>query len=574
METESQFQPGGHWQDVKRKFLAALERPPEDRPAFLAEACGGNEALRQEVESLLAAHEHDDAFIDPPRFGALSGLLRDDLPEDALVDRRIGAYQLQRLIASGGMGSVYLAARADGQFQAQVAIKLIKREVVSREAIRRFLHERQTLANLKHPNIARLYDGGVSEEGLPYQAMEYVDGQPIDEYCDQHRLSTTARLRLFQAVCAAVHYAHQHLIVHRDLKPSNILVTADGVPKLLDFGIAKVLDAQRGNVQTALTVTVQRAMTPEYASPEQIRGEPITTATDVYSLGVILYELLTGHRPYRVKSLLLYELERAICEEAPDKPSAAIHRTIAAPTEDASDTLTITSAAVSQTRDGQPAKLHRRLVGDVDAIVLMALHKDPRRRYASTEQLSEDIRRHLDGLPVLARKDTAGYRAATFVRRHKRGVVAAGAIAVSLLAGIVGTSWAARVAIRARQRAEAEAENARVETRKAQRVTGFLQKVLTSADPSNLGRNVSVLEVLDAAARNVAAEFGQDREVEAAIHSAIGMTYLSLGRFDDAESHARAALEIQSVIHGGDHADVALHLGNLAAVLHAKGNNA
>ncbi|HYL04062.1 MAG TPA: protein kinase [Steroidobacteraceae bacterium] len=359
-----------------------------------------------------------------------------------LEGRRIGPYRVVRELGRGGMSRVYLAARADEAFEKRVAIKVVERGLDSEEITRRFLSERQILARLDHPNITRILDGGTTDDGLPYLVMDYVEGQPIDRYCEAHALDVAARLRLFQGVCAAVHYAHQHLIIHRDIKPANILVTSDGVPRLLDFGIAKLLtpEAQPSHP----TRTVLRRLTPEYASPEQVRGEALTTASDVYSLGVLLYGLLCGQSPYRGQPTSAGALERAICEEQPPRPSAAL-------------------APAGSARGGEsaPDRLRRRLEGDLDNIVLMALRKEPLRRYASVEQFSQDISRHLTNLPVIARPDTAAYRTAKFIRRHRTGVAAAATIIALLAAGVVATSWQARVARAERARAQQQFNDVR-----------------------------------------------------------------------------------------------------------------
>lgn len=312
------------WQHLQDLFHAALEHDPDKRATFLDEACGGDLALRSEVESLIASSEEVGGFIEGAIQGMAQSITSGQISSE--VGRRIGPHQLIREVGRGGMGTVYLAERADEQYHKRVAIKLVKRGMDTYEVLRRFRHERQILANLDHANIGRFLDGGTTEDGLPYFVMEYVEGQPIHQYCDTHRLSIEERLNLFRTVCSAVHYAHQNLVVHRDLKPSNILVTADGVPKLLDFGIAKLLHPESAAQTHTATAVGLRAMTPDYASPEQVRGEPITTASDVYSLGVVLYELLTGHRPYRVKSSLPQGIERLITEEEPEKPSAAVSR--------------------------------------------------------------------------------------------------------------------------------------------------------------------------------------------------------------------------------------------------------
>jgi serine/threonine protein kinase/predicted negative regulator of RcsB-dependent stress response len=441
------------WQQVKEVLQHALECAPQERDAFLAEACTGDEALRAEIESLLASYEQAGSFIAAPAVADAAELL-DDSSDDSLLGQRIGPYQVIRQIGRGGMGAVYLATRADDQYRKQVAIKLVKRGMDTDFILSRFRHERQILASLDHPGISKLLDGGTTEDGRPYFVMEHIEGLPITEYGDAHRLPTGERLQLFRAVCSAMHYAHQNLIVHRDIKPSNILVTADGTPKLLDFGIAKIFNPEIAASALAPTAPAVRMMTPEYASPEQVRGAAITTASDVYSLGVVLYELLTGHRPYRVSSHAPHELARVICEQEPEKPSTAVIRVEEVTQPDSTVRLTLTPELVSKLRDGQPDKLRRRLKGDLDNIILMAMRKEPARRYASVEQFSEDIRRHLAGLPVIARKDTLTYRSAKFIQRHTAGVAAAALVALALLAGIIATTRQAQVAERERAKAE------------------------------------------------------------------------------------------------------------------------
>lgn len=346
------------------------------------------------------------------------------------------------------MGEVYLAERED-QFRQRVAVKLIRPGMASPEVVRRFVIERQTLAALNHPNIVRLVDGGATEDGLPYLVVDYVEGTPIDRYCDEHKLSITERLRLFVKVSVAVHHAHQSLVVHCDLKPTNILVTADGSPMLLDFGIAKLLDPSAMGISTISAKTRQRAFTPDYASPEQVRGEPVTTATDIYALGVVLYGLLTGHSPYRTTSSgSLVDWIRSVCEQEADPPSTAIRRVTQTEATEDQPAETLTPQTVSQSREGDPQSLHRRLRGDLDAIVLKALRKEARDRYGSVDQLAEDIRRHLAGLPVMARKNTAGYVLRKFLQRHKLAVAAAVLILLTLAGGLASTLWEQRVAAR------------------------------------------------------------------------------------------------------------------------------
>ena len=362
-------------------------------------------------------------------------------------DVRIGPYRIVRELGQGGMGAVYLATR-DDVFHKRVAVKVLKRGMDTESIVRRFHTERQILAGLDHPNIARLLDGGATVDGLPYLVMEFVDGMPLAEHAERNQLRTNARLELFVSLCAAVQFAHQNLVIHRDIKPANVLVTNDGIPKLLDFGIAKLLNAElSGQTLTAATAQGQLMMTPEYASPEQVRGEPVTTATDVYSLGILLYELLTGRQPYRITSRAMPEIVRAVCEADPLRPSVAVSR-------DRSDTAPTTHGADVQ-------RLRRRLEGDLDNIVMKAISKDPRRRYVSVDQFAEDVRRHLSGMPVLARHDTVRYRASKFVRRHRGAVAAAAAIFIALVAGIVGTAWQAQVARAERARAEQRFEDVR-----------------------------------------------------------------------------------------------------------------
>jgi serine/threonine protein kinase/tetratricopeptide (TPR) repeat protein len=447
------------WQRIKDLFTDVQEHQPTDRTAYLTAACGGDEALLKEIESLLAAAAGEEAMANTAKSPV----------KDPLVGRRIGAYKVERQIGSGGMASVYLACRADEEYQKQVAVKILRPELDSGELLRRFRIERQTLATLDHPNIVKLLDGGSTEDGLPFIVMDYVDGTPIDAYCDSHALSIEDRLRLFREVCAGVECAHQNFVIHRDLKPSNILVTADGTPKLLDFGIAKVLSPPDSDQPQAITQTLARRMTPAYASPEQIKGNAVTTATDIYSLGVVLYELLTGHRPYKLKQSTPAELERAICEEEPENPSTAVDRVESTTTSDGT-TVTKTPDLVSRARESQPEKLRRRLRGDLDNIVLMALQKEASRRYGSVGALSEDIHRHLDHLPVRARPSTWAYRSTKFVNRHRTGVLTGALLVLVALGGAVFVRWEEK---RAAEKARAEAGGEHMPGRRSAAVLGF-----------------------------------------------------------------------------------------------------
>ena len=435
------------WERIKEIFASALERDPSQRAEFLRQACRDDDTVRAELESLLSSYdsEKSTALTAPPPLGA-----------DDLAGQKIGPYQVIRQIGVGGMGAVYLAVRADEAYSKRVAIKLVQAGIDRQEIARRFRHERQILATLDHPNIARLVDGGTTERGLPYFVMDYVEGTRIDDYCDSHKLSISERIKLFRDVCSAVQYVHQNLVVHRDLKPSNILVTAEGVPKLLDFGIAKLLKPEMFTSLADATMVEFRLMTPGYASPEQVRGEPVTTASDVYSLGVILYELLTARRPYKLKTDAPGEVLRAVCDQEPDKPS-----TSAISVSDEQTGKETSPKVVAEKRSTVPEKLARDLSGDLDTIVLKALRKEPQRRYLSAERLSEDLHRHLVGLPVSAQRDTWSYRAEKFVQRHRIGVVAASLMVVSLVGGVLATTWQARVARAERANAQQQFNDVR-----------------------------------------------------------------------------------------------------------------
>ncbi|MGE3887800.1 MAG: protein kinase [Vicinamibacterales bacterium] len=384
-------------------------------------------------------------------------------PEAPGRDARVGVYRIVRELGQGGMGAVYLAVRDDDAFHKRVALKILKRGMDTEAIVRRFRTERQILAGLDHPNIARLFDGGTTDDGRPYLVMEYVEGAPLLEYADGRHLDVPSRLGLFLQVCAAVQHAHQNLVIHRDLKPGNVLVSPEGAPKLLDFGIAKLLNPELAGHTLAPTMPGLQFMTPEYASPEQVRGDTVTTASDVYSLGVILYELLTGRRPYELEGRNLSEIVRVVCETEPPRPSVAVTRPVdpRAPAETRATGSTPAGGSPRSTWVPDPQKLRRRLEGDLDNIVLKALSKEPARRYASVDHLADDVRRHLAGHPVLARQDTLGYRAAKFVRRHRGAVIAAAAVVLSLIGGLVGIAWQARVARFEHARAEQRFDDVR-----------------------------------------------------------------------------------------------------------------
>jgi serine/threonine-protein kinase len=503
------------WSRVKALFAQALDQPASARDAWLASACDDDEVLA-EVRSLLLAQAAPNSHLLADGIERLiPPLLLDD---DPLIDSRVGPYRLLRLLGEGGMGRVFLAERADGEFRQQVALKLMRAGFASNEINERFLRERELLARLAHPNIALLHDGGVSPDNLPYFTLEHVEGESISTWCDDQRLSVAGRLRLVLKVCDAVQYAHRNLIVHRDLKPSNILVTAGGEPKLLDFGIAKVIDA---GSERGLTQTLSQPMTREYAAPEQVLGEPITTATDVYALGVLLYELLTGRLPYARAERGETSWAKAIVEEPAEPMASAMARSEARAAKNA-------DAAVADARSATFAALRRTLRGDLDRIVQRALEKAPEARYPSVAALAEDIKAFLEGrsLPGGSRR----YRVAKFLRRHQVGVAMTVLTIALAAAGMGGIVWQARETSR-----EAQAASA---------VKDFLLSLFTASSPNEArGRDIGVRELLDRGRaqieRNLAAQPGLRSELQ----GVLGRIYFQLGLYDQAEVLQRSALE-------------------------------
>jgi serine/threonine-protein kinase len=523
------------WTQVQNLFEAALERPPHQRDAFLQTACADDPALLAEVRSLIAADANAHPLLDSLALDAFS-LPRDLLPPGILPAQgeRIGPYRIVEPLGRGGMGAVFLAQRADGQFDQQVALKLIRGGAASQRIVRRFESERQILARLNHPHIARLLDGGLTADGQPYFAMEYVDGVPLDQYCEQHDCSVDDRLHLVSGACEAVQYAHRRLIVHRDLKPSNLLVTADGTVKLLDFGIAKMLAGEDDD--PGLTQTDQAVMTPAYAAPEQVQHVPVTTATDVYALGVVLYELLAGRRPLDLANRSPAEVERLVTKQAPDPPSALA-----------------------------PPERRRALRGDLDTICLKALRKEPERRYASAEQLAEDLQRHLAGRPVAARPDTVGYRTRKFVQRHRTGVATAVGV-VLLIAAVVGF-YTARLA--------QERDRARLEAATATQVSDFLQGLFAVADPSESGGDdVTARALLDQGAERIERELADQPAVQARMMQVMGEVYQSLGAFDAAAPLLERALTLRRDMLDTPPLDVADNLNSLAVLRQETGQYA
>lgn len=501
------------WDRIQELFYAADELAGDGREAFLRTQCGDDADLQREVRHLLAAASHDPGRVEQC-VGAAAGQILATVAPDI---KRIGHWEVIRPLGEGGMGVVFLARRADETYDQQVAIKIIRPGFALETARARFRSERQILAGLAHPNIARLLDGGVTEAGQPYYVMEYVDGQPIDQWCRTHGIALRQKLELFRAVCAGVQWAHQNLVVHRDIKPANILVCADGTPKLLDFGIAKPLDPAASASDAMRTRATDRLLTPEYASPEQILGQPATTATDVYGLGVLLYELLAGRRPFELPSPTPLEIQRAICESSPPKPSTASGKS---------------------------------LQGDLNNIVLKAMHREPSRRYASAGEFSEDIRRHLEGFPVLARPDSVGYRAGKFVRRHRKGVIAASLFVALLIGSVIGMAILAGRA--AAQRARAE------------QVSAFLVRLFSVADPGRTRPSeLTAREMLDRGAAEID-DLRAEPEVQAKLLETFGLVYENLGAPGRSRDLLRRSLAVKRRLYDADSLEIAANLKQLA----------
>ncbi len=532
--------------DIARIVARAYELGPRERPAYLKAACAGDTSALHRIL-------RDHSFVTADEGGG------DALGAEWAIDRSgqvLWPWRLLRRLGGGGMSDVYLAERCD-DYQQQVAVKLVRPGLVSRSDHNRLKAERQILARLNHRNIARLLDGGTTDDGIPYLVMEYVDGVPIDEYCERNRLPVRERLALFRGVCAAVHAAHQNLVIHRDLKPSNILVTGDRTLKLLDFGIAKLLGVPDLTHTIAVTHASVRLFTPGSASPEQVRGEPVTTATDVYLLGLLLYELLCGSRPLRLSDLRLSEIERVICNEQPPPPSATLDAR-GSPQEAAR------IGAVARARQTPAGRLRRELAGDLDTIVMMAIRKEPTRRYASVDELAADIKRYDSGAPVIACRDTWRYRAEKFVRRHAVSVSA-----VSVLAALLA-AFAVTTAIQMRRVAQSEAI-AQEERHRTGEMARFLVGLFNDSDPSEArGETMTAREILERGAERIAGLKNQPEE-QATLMETIGRTYLSLGSADKARPQLEAALAARRKLFHGDHAATASSLAALGRLELADG---
>lgn len=521
--------PDETWNRALAIFQDVADLAPEERDLRLAAACGGDEALCKRVADLLAANSGTDSPLDRSAARRFASLLENrDAPLDRWLGRQLGPYRIVRELGHGGMGAVFLGERCDGQFEQRVALKVARLGLAGDEAVRRFLAERRILAGLEHPQIARLLDGGMTPEGLPFFAMEYVEGVPIGDYCDGRHLSLAQRIELFLGVCAAVDHAHRRLVVHRDLKPSNILVTASGEVKLLDFGIAKLLDAADEG-----TRTLERHLTPAYAAPEQIRGERVTTATDVWALGVVLYELLVGRRPFSGRRAS-EGARPAVAAEEPARPSTA----------------------VSPTGPGAPSRrrLRRALRGDLDTILLTALREEPDRRYPSAAALAEDLRRHLAFLPIRARPDRFRYRAGKFAARHRWTL----AVAATLLLALVAALGAALQQARAKAR----------EARTSQEVTSFLVRLFEASDPSLArGAALTAQELLDEGVDRLRSDLAAEPEVRARLLHAMVASYVALGLYDRALPLAKEELQLRRRTFSDRSAEVAASGDQLGELL-------
>jgi eukaryotic-like serine/threonine-protein kinase len=534
------------WQQIKTALYGALELDPQLRLPYIDRISANDPDMRRELESLLVAYDGaPPTFLEKPApaFASLQ-----TLTAGAWKGRRVGAYELIEQIGSGGMGEVYRAVRADDEYQKQVAIKLVRVGQDSAFVVQRFKVERQILAALDHPHIARLLDGGTTGEGLPYFVMELIDGEPIDLYCESHQLDVAARLRLFLQVCGAVQYAHQHLTVHRDLKPTNILVSAEGVPKLLDFGIAKILAAQPHARSDAESKTAFRMMTPRYASPEQRGGELITTASDVYSLGIVLYELLTGEKPANVTLKAPTSGSVATVPPHVTKPSAAVRR----------------AQAESRSKSA-PAKLEKQLRGDLDSIVLKAIDHEAVRRYDSVEQFAEDIRRHLQHLPVVARPATIAYRVGSFARRHRVGVGAAALIALAMLIAVLTTQREAHIA-------EQALASARAESRASDQVMGYLLALFDGASPDKTGgKPIDPRALVDQGQSQLDGHLSDQPMLRARMLAALGTLYCKLGQAQPCRRDLEQALSLQSSDPAADPMIAAQFDRQLAAAYNSAG---
>ncbi len=547
------------WQQIRRVLEAAMDLQPHERSAFLDSTCEADSELRTEVEGMLASYEKDPSLLETPaiRLGEPSAdavteptFTKSDMP------KQVGRYRLVDTLGQGGMGEVFLAHRID-DYEQEVAVKLLRPGRQNQELLLRFLRERQILAGMEHPNIAKLLDGGTSDDGRPYLVMEYIQGEPFDSYCNRGDLTVEQRLSLFVEVCDAIQFAHQNLVVHRDLKPGNILVTTEGRPKLLDFGIAKILRPEEFPQTVVPTKTGLTPMTPEYAAPEQIRGRAVTTATDVYALGVLLYEVLTGRKPFALTGGDFGKLVQEICEREPSRPSTVLPRPGAEP-----------DGQARKARSKDP--LRRRLAGDLDAIVLRALSKEPRDRYASAAQLREDIQRHLDGLPVLARTGSLFYYAGKLIRRHRVGV--------SVAAGVLLSFGIFLATVFAQQRRLLEEQSQRLlQWNRAETVSSWMLELFELPAPSrSRGETITARELLDRNADALSDQGKGDPRLHAELAGTIGRTYAQIGLSQEGIELLRRSVALHRLSRASgdrpDEAALATRLQQLADALTSHGD--
>lgn len=542
------------WSRAEDLFGRAADLPAGERERFLQSECGDDAELFDYIISLLQADPALDGAIERTIVNTVRVAFGEDTSQaEQMKGQMIGPYRVERLLGAGGMGMVYLAERADQQYDQQVAIKLGRHRLVDPQMELRLRNERQFLANLDHPNIARLLDGGTTTDGVPYIVMEYIDGVRIDTYCDLHRLTIDERLKLFQTICAAVHYAHQNLIIHRDIKATNILVTGDGTPKLLDFGIAKLTDAE-GSATDGLTRDGAVIMTFTNAAPEQITGQSVTTATDVYGLGLLLFNLLSGVRAYETDGLTPREIALQICEDEKTSPSRRLlQQRKAAQAEN--DTVALEKLKrIAADRSTSLDRLQRRLHGDLDTIVLNALRKEPARRYRSASAFADDIGRYLNSMPIVARADSWRYRAGKFVQRHVAAVSAAALVVVLLTAFSVALSIQNRAVVKERDT--------------AREVIQFLEDIFMAHDPSRArGADVTAEEILAEGADRIQSNLGDRPEIQSALMGTIGRVYYNLGDYQSSEKMLQQALQLQIQTSGEAHPSVAVIKNDLAEVL-------
>jgi eukaryotic-like serine/threonine-protein kinase len=542
-----------YWKKLKTIFNEASGLSDRDQVLFLEKSCGDNERLKEDVLSLLKANGRPGKVDQPPDNLIKTIFSREDFNEK--TGKIIGPFRILKLLEHGGMGSVYLAERAGVQFKQQVALKVLRSGFNTQNQTRRFLAERQILATLNHKNIAGLIDGGVTDDSQPWFAMEYVEGIPVNEFCNRKKLNINERLRIFLDICSAIQYAHNKLIIHRDLKPSNILVTQSGTVKLLDFGIAKVTNTESSQDDIVpLTRTGFLPLTPAYASPEQILGKAITTSSDIYQLGILLYELLTGCRPYEVSGKTPSQIEEIICEKQPPLPSTVLNHINTSDKENQH----------SKQSNQSPGVLKKNLKGDLDTIIMKALRKEPERRYQSSDQLSADIQFFLDGKPVSAHPDSKKYRAKKFVQRHKIGFASTVAILLLLTGYAITITWHSQQTQAALQQAQQEAD-------KAEQISSLLMDMFEASDPGEaLGVTITARQLLERGVQQ-AEQLNEQPEVKAQMLDLTGRIYMNLGEYETAQTLLEQGLELRREIFSGNHSDVSESLHNLGVLLWENG---